>query len=79
MKKEDYQRNLDELYNELEMVIKMSELEACEFGNTNSKQEYLECVQSEIDYCEIQIRELEDEEYSVDLFSVSLKKCALYL
>lgn len=79
MKKEDYQRNLDELYNELEMVIKMSELEACEFGNTNSKQEYLECVQAEIDYCENQIRELEDEEYIVDLFSVSLKKCALYL
>lgn len=81
MRTENYQRQLDELYSELEMVINMSELEACEYGNCDSKQEHLEAIQEEIDYCEEKIRELgsEDEGYSVDLFSVSLNRCALFV
>lgn len=62
MKRERLELELSKLYIELEQVERMSELEACEFGNTNSKQEYLECIQCEIDYYEESLRELESED-----------------
>ena len=70
MRTENYQRQLDELYSELEMVINMSELEACEYGNCDSKQEHLEAIQEEIDYCEEKIRELESEDVVTSAYNL---------
>lgn len=58
----EYQNELNNLYIELEKVERMSELEACDFCNADSKQDALEAIQEEIDYWENQVRELEDEE-----------------
>lgn len=77
MSRKEYQNELNNLYIELEKVERMSELEACEFCNADSKQDALDAIQCEIDYYESQMKE--DEECSVDLFSVSLKKCVLYV
>lgn len=81
MKREKIELELSKLYEELEQVDRMSELQACEYSNTDSKSDALEAIQFEIDYFEDMIRELEseDEEYSVDLFSVSLNRCALFV
>ena len=62
MKKENYQSELNNLYIELEKVENMSELEACEFCGTDSKEEGLEAIQEEIDYYESMLRESESEE-----------------
>ena len=81
MKREKLELGLSKLYEELELVESMSELQACEYSNADSKSDALEAIQFEIDYFEDMIRELEseDEEYSVDLFSVSLNRCALFV
>ena len=79
MSRKEYQNELNNLYIELEKVERMSELEACDFCNADSKQDALEAIQEEIDYWEKQIRDLEDEDCGVDLFSVSLKRCALFV
>ena len=79
--REKLELGLSKLYEELELVESMSELQACEYSNADSKSDALEAIQFEIDYFEDMIRELEseDEEYSVDLFSVSLNRCALFV
>ena len=81
MKREKIELELSKLYEELEQVDRMSELQACEYSNTDSKSDALEAIQFEIDYFEDMIRELEsgDEEYSGDLFSASLNRCALFV
>lgn len=81
MKREKLELELSKLYVELEMVERMGELQACEYCNADSKSDAIEAIQSEIDYYEDAIRECEseDEEYSVDLFSVSLTRCALFV
>lgn len=81
MRIEKLELELSKLYIELEQVESMSELQACEYSNTDSKSDALEAIQCEIDYYEDAIRELESEyeEYSVDLFSVSLNRCALFV
>lgn len=81
MRWEKLELGLSKLYIELEQVESMSELQACEYSNTDSKSDALEAIQCEIDYYEDAIRELEseDEDYSVDLFSVSLNRCALFV
>ena len=67
MKREKLESVLIKLYEELELVESMSEEEACEFGNTNSKQEYIECIEEEIKYYQSELdeiqAELEKEEY----------------
>lgn len=60
----EYQNELNNLYIELEKVERMSELEACDFCNADSKQDALEAIQSEIDYYEEVIREDESDEMS---------------
>ena len=60
----EYQNELNNLYIELEKVERMSELEACDFCNADSKQDALEAIQSEIDYYEEAIREDESDEMS---------------
>lgn len=61
MKREKIELELSKLYEELEMVERMSELEACEFGNTNSKQEYIECIEEEIKYYQSELDEIQAE------------------
>ena len=62
MSRNEYQNELNNLYIELEKVERMSELEACDFCNADSKQDALEAIQSEIDYYEEAIRENEESE-----------------
>lgn len=64
MSRKEYQNELNNLYIELEKVERMSELEACDFCNADSKQDALEAIQSEIDYYEEVIREEESDEMS---------------
>lgn len=64
MSRKEYQNELNNLYIELEKVERMSELEACDFCNADSKQDALEAIQSEIDYYEEVIREDESDEMS---------------
>ena len=64
MSRNEYQNELNNLYIELEKVERMSELEACDFCNADSKQDALEAIQSEIDYYEEVIREDESDEMS---------------
>lgn len=61
MKREKIELELSKLYEELEQVERMSELEACEFGNTNSKQEYIECIEEEIKYYQSELDEIQAE------------------
>ena len=61
MKREKIELELSKLYEELEQVKRMSELEACEFGNTNSKQEYIECIEEEIKYYQSELDEIQAE------------------
>ena len=61
MKREKIELELSKLYEELEQVERMSELEACEFGNTNSKQEYIECIEEEIKYYQSELHEIQAE------------------
>ena len=59
MKREKIELELSKSYEELEQVERMSELEACEFGNTNSKQEYIECIEEEIKYYQSELDEIQ--------------------
>lgn len=61
MKREKIELELSKSYEELEQVERMSELEACEFGNTNSKQEYIECIEEEIKYYQSELDEIQAE------------------
>ena len=61
MKREKLESVLIKLYEELELVESMSEEEACEFGNTNSKQEYIECIEEEIKYYQSELDEIQAE------------------
>ena len=61
MKREKIELELSKLYEELEQVERMSELEACEFGNKNSKQEYIECIEEEIKYYQSELDEIQAE------------------
>ena len=62
MKAENYRSELDNLYIELEKVENMSELEACEFCGSDSKEDALEAIQCEIDYYESMLRDNEQDD-----------------
>lgn len=61
MKREKLELELSKLYEELEQVESMSELQACEYSNTDSKSDALEAIQCEIDYYEDELREIQSE------------------
>lgn len=77
MRKEKLEIELSKLHKELELVERMTEIEACEYGNADSKSDLLDAIQYDINCCESELREIEDDEEGVDLFSVSLRTCAL--
>lgn len=61
----DYSKELEENIREYELVSSMSEEQACEYLNSNSKAEALEAVQCEIDFYKSEVeeylREIEEE------------------
>lgn len=59
---EDYREKLEENVSEYALVSAMSEEAACEYMNSNSKEDALEAIQCEIDYYEESLRELESED-----------------
>lgn len=61
MKREKLELELSKLYEELAIVESMSEEQTCEFGNTNSKQEYIECIEEEIKYYQSELDEIQAE------------------
>lgn len=58
----DYREKLEENVSEYALVSAMSEESACEYMNSNSKEDALEAIQCEIDYYEESLRELESED-----------------
>lgn len=50
-----YEKALDKAYIELDRVDKMTEAEACEAYNTDTKEEVLRDIQEEIDYIGFQL------------------------
>ena len=62
MTREKIERELDRLTLELARVELMSEKQACEFCNTDSKAEAIEAYETEIALFKMDLQELEDEE-----------------
>lgn len=62
MTREKIEQELDKLTLELARVELMSEQQACEFCNTNSKAEAIECYETEIALYKMQLEELDEEE-----------------
>lgn len=62
MTREKTERKLDKLTLELARVELMSEQQACEFCNTNSKAEAVEAYKTEIALFKMQLEELDEEE-----------------
>lgn len=51
----EFDKALDKAFDELAKVDAMSEAEACEFRNTDTKEEALQYIQDEINYIELQL------------------------
>lgn len=62
MTREKIERELDKLTLELARVELMSEKQACEFCNTNSKAEAVEAYKTEIALFKMDLQELDEEE-----------------
>lgn len=58
----NYQEELNNLLTEYSLVSAMTEEQACEFMNADSKSDALEVIQEEIDYyrCKVEEEELEE-------------------
>lgn len=50
-----FEKALDKACIDLDKVDKMPDAEACDFCNTDTKEEALEVIQEEIDYIEFQL------------------------
>lgn len=62
MTRENIERELDKLTLELARVKMMDEQQACEFCNSDSKAEAVECYETEIELYKMQLEELDEEE-----------------
>ena len=62
MTREKIERELDNLTSELEKIKTMSEQEACEFCNVDSKAEAIEAYETEIALFKMDLQELDEEE-----------------
>ena len=62
MTRENIERELDKLTLELARVKMMDEQQACEFCNSDSKAEAVECYETEIALYKMQLEELDEEE-----------------
>lgn len=62
MTREKIERELNELTTELEQIKNMSEQQACEFCNTDSKAEAVEAYETEIALFKMDLQELDEEE-----------------
>ena len=62
MTREKIERELNELTTELEQIKNMSEQQACEFCNTDSKADAIEAYETEIALYKMQLEELDEEE-----------------
>lgn len=58
----NYQEELNDLLAKYSLVSAMTEEQACEFMNADSKEEALEAIQEEISYyrCKVEEKELEE-------------------
>ena len=54
----EFEKSLDKAYTELDRVDGMSEVEACAYCNTDTKEEALQGIQEEIDYIEFQLNRM---------------------
>ena len=62
MTREKIEQELDRLTLELARVKMMNEQQACEFCNTDSETEAIECYETEIALFNMQLEELDEEE-----------------